>query len=80
MYIATYVWAVHSRVVVHVTKNLSTTNPDSINAGQNGILDLLELEASRHISRKTYRVRTMDEFEGTLETELKDNTLRRVRV
>jgi hypothetical protein len=66
---------VHAGVAIHVAENLSTTDTDTVDTGEDGILDLLELEASRHVGRETDGVGAVDELESTLEAELEDDTL-----
>jgi hypothetical protein len=65
---------VHAGVAIHVTEDLSTTDTNTVDAGEDGIGDLLELEASRHVSSETDGVSTVDELESALEAELENDT------
>jgi hypothetical protein len=64
----------HARGAIHIAKNLSTSNSDTVNARQDGILDIVALESGRHVCCQAERVDAMHELEGVLEAKLEDDT------
>jgi hypothetical protein len=47
---------------------------NTIDSGEDRILDVVELEAGRHVGHKTDRMSTVDELEGVTEAKLLHDT------
>ena len=59
--------------MVHVSQDLSTSNPNTVGTGKDGLRDMTtEFEAGRHVGEKTSLVGQVDQLEGVLKAQLKD--------
>lgn len=69
-----------TRLAIHVAKDLSSADPDPVNARVHRVGDVGEFEPGRHVGNETSLVCEVNELEGVLETDLEDDALGRVSV
>ena len=60
----------HTGIVVHVSENLGTTNPDPIDTCEDGILDVFGFETCRKVGCESDGVSFVHEFQGLARLEL----------